>query len=170
MTYSVDFRQKVLEIKKEEKLSFAEASARFKIAKATIVRWSKRITPQMTRNKPATKIDMEALKQDVEKYPDAYQYERAERMGTSQKGIFEALKRLKVTYKKTLNHPRAAPEKRSVFSQQIKAYSQGNRPLVYLDESGFAHDMPRTHGYSLKRRRCLGVQDWGAKGRTAELM
>jgi transposase len=37
---------------------------------------------------------------------------------------------------------------------------------VYLDESGFAHDMPRTHGYSAKGSRCFGVQDWGAKGRT----
>ena len=40
------------------------------------------------------------------------------------------------------------------------------RPLVYLDESGFAHDMPRTHGYSFKGQRCPGTQDWGARGRT----
>jgi hypothetical protein len=40
------------------------------------------------------------------------------------------------------------------------------RSLVFLDESGFAHDMPRTHGYSAKGSRCFGVQDWGAKGRT----
>jgi transposase len=38
--------------------------------------------------------------------------------------------------------------------------------LVFLDESGFAHDMPRTHGYALKGHRCYGKQDWGAKGRT----
>jgi transposase len=35
-----------------------------------------------------------------------------------------------------------------------------------LDESGFAHDMPRTHGYSPKGQRCYGKQNWGAKGRT----
>jgi transposase len=40
------------------------------------------------------------------------------------------------------------------------------RPLIYLDESGFAHDMPRTHGYSPKGQRCYGTQDWGARGRT----
>jgi transposase len=39
-------------------------------------------------------------------------------------------------------------------------------PIVYIDESGFAHDMPRTHGYSIKGQRCYGKQDWGAKGRT----
>lgn len=38
--------------------------------------------------------------------------------------------------------------------------------MVFLDESGFAHDMPRTHGYSLKGHRCYGKHDWGAKGRT----
>jgi transposase len=36
---------------------------------------------------------------------------------------------------------------------------------VYLDESGFAHDMPRTHGYSLKGKRCYGEKDWHARGR-----
>ena len=35
-----------------------------------------------------------------------------------------------------------------------------------MDESGFAHSMPRTHGYSFKGQRCYGNHDWGAKGRT----
>jgi transposase len=26
--------------------------------------------------------------------------------------------------------------------------------------------MPRTHGYSIKGKRCYGTKDWGAKGRT----
>ena len=38
--------------------------------------------------------------------------------------------------------------------------------MVFLDESGFAHDMPRTHGYAPKGTRCFGTHDWGAKGRT----
>ena len=37
--------------------------------------------------------------------------------------------------------------------------------MVYIDESGFAQDMPRTHGYSLKGKRCEGVHDWHARGR-----
>ena len=40
------------------------------------------------------------------------------------------------------------------------------RPIVYVDESGFAVDIPRTHGYSLKGRRCYGKRDWHARGRT----
>lgn len=35
-----------------------------------------------------------------------------------------------------------------------------------MDESGFADDMPRTHGYAEKGKRCYGKHDWGAKGRT----
>ena len=43
---------------------------------------------------------------------------------------------------------------------------QEGKSIVYLDESGFAHDMPRTHGYSIRGQRCYGKHDWGAKGRT----
>jgi transposase len=41
-----------------------------------------------------------------------------------------------------------------------------NQPLVYVDESGLAHDMPRRPGYSPIGTRCFGRQNWGAKGRT----
>jgi transposase len=102
MTYSLDFRKKVLKLKAEENLSYEATAERFKIGKTTLVRWKKKLEPQATRNKPATKIDMEALKQDLIDYPDGYQHERAKRLGVSQKGIFEALKRLGVTYKKNL--------------------------------------------------------------------
>lgn len=37
--------------------------------------------------------------------------------------------------------------------------------ICYLDESGHAVDMPRTHGYAPKGERCYGTQHWGAKGR-----
>jgi hypothetical protein len=45
-------------------------------------------------------------------------------------------------------------------------YQKNGTPIIYIDESGFAHDMPRTHGYSLCGQRCYGKHDWGAKGRT----
>ncbi|MGB0720122.1 MAG: transposase, partial [Bdellovibrionales bacterium] len=34
------------------------------------------------------------------------------------------------------------------------------------DESGFAHDSVRTHGYAASGQRCYGVFDWQIKGRT----
>lgn len=68
--------------------------------------------------------------------------------------------------KKSLKHPKACPEKRFSFCQTLQKYKEKKRPLIFIDESGFASDMPRTHGYALKGRRCYGVHDWGAKGRT----
>ncbi len=68
--------------------------------------------------------------------------------------------------KKTLNHPKADPEKRSTFCRKVEELEKECRSIVYIDESGFAHDMPRTHGYSVKGKRCYDKHDWGAKGRT----
>lgn len=108
MTYSNDFRKKVLFIKEQESLSFAKVAKRFGVGIASIVRWTKDIESKKTRNKPATKIDMEALKKDIEAYPDAYQYERAKRLNVSPMGIAHALRRLGVTYKK---NPKSSPSK-----------------------------------------------------------
>lgn len=67
---------------------------------------------------------------------------------------------------KSLRHPKADPEKRSTFCQKIKALGQAGLSVVYLDESGFAHDMPGTDGYSLRPERCWGIHNSGSKGRT----
>ncbi len=68
--------------------------------------------------------------------------------------------------KKTLYHPKADEVLRKEFLQKREQYTEEKRIIVYIDESGFAHDMPRTHGYSLKGERCYGEQDWHARGRT----
>ncbi len=44
-------------------------------------------------------------------------------------------------------------------------YKNSGYDICFLDESGHALDMPRTHGYAIKGKRCFGVHDWGAKGR-----
>lgn len=100
MSYDIKFRRHVLKIRALEGLSFAKVAERFGIAKQTVYNWSKRIEEKKKRNKPATKIDRDALARDVERYPDAYQYERAERLHVSVSGVGHALKRLNVTYKK----------------------------------------------------------------------
>ena len=100
MTYSIDFRRKVLEVKERDGLSFEQAAVLFGVGKSSVQRWKERLAPCRKRNKPATKIDMELLRRDVELNPDAYQYERAERLGCSQRGIGEALKRLSISRKK----------------------------------------------------------------------
>ena len=81
MTYSIDFRKKVLALKEQDNLSFEEVASGFGIGrKNTVFRWTKQLEPCKTRNKPATKIDLDALVCDVGLYPDAYQ-ERAQRLG-----------------------------------------------------------------------------------------
>ena len=100
MTYSSDFRKKVLSIKSKDQLSMIETAKRFGIGVASVMRWSTHPEIHRNRNKPATKIDMETLKQDVELFPDADLKERAERFNVSHNCIWQALKRLNITYKK----------------------------------------------------------------------
>ena len=99
MSYDIKFRRHVLKIRDAEGLSFSKVAERFGIAKQSVYNWSVRLE-EKKRFKPATKIDMAALVRDIEEYPDAYQYERGERLGVSSKGIWHALRRLRVTYKK----------------------------------------------------------------------
>ena len=94
MTYSLDFRKKALSIRAKEGLSFAQTAKRFGVSVNSLFLWSKRLEP--------IKIDNEALLEDIRQYPDAYNYERAERLNVSSSGICCALKRLRVTYKKNL--------------------------------------------------------------------
>jgi transposase len=76
MTYSIDFRRKVLAVADREKLTISEVSARFCVGIASVVRWKQRVEPHRTRHKPATRIDRIALARDVREHPDSYQRER----------------------------------------------------------------------------------------------
>lgn len=105
MTYSVHFRKKVLAVKKKEQLSFSATSKKFNIGRNTIFSWTKKLHPQKHRDKKAIKIDYDKLIQDIKEYSDAYQYERAERLGVSRSAIQKALKKLKITYKKSFTTP-----------------------------------------------------------------
>lgn len=100
MSYDIKFRRQVLKVRARDGLSFSKVAERFGVSKQSVYNWSRKIDLQKSRNKPSTKINMQALKEDIERYPDAYQYERGERLGVTQMGIWHALRRLKVTYKK----------------------------------------------------------------------
>ena len=67
--------------------------------------------------------------------------------------------------KNPLVHPKANEKKRTMFKNRITKYKEEGCSIVYIDESGFAHDMPKTHGYSTVGDRCYATQDWNAKGR-----
>ncbi len=64
-----------------------------------------------------------------------------------------------------MQHPKADADARRSFLRKIEAYERAGKPIVYIDESGFATDMPRTHGYAPKGQRCTDRLDWHAKGR-----
>ena len=100
MAYSLDYRKRVMEIKAKEDLTFESTSKRFGVGIATLFRWQNRLEPCKTRNKPATKINMQKLAQDVEDHPDSYHYERAKRFNVCQSAIGYALQRLGVSCKK----------------------------------------------------------------------
>ncbi|WP_218151925.1 transposase [Nitrosomonas communis] len=65
-----------------------------------------------------------------------------------------------------MRHPKASEEDRCIFQQKIEGYEREGRVIVYLDESGFAHDMPRTHGCAPVGEHCHSVKSWHAGGRT----
>jgi hypothetical protein len=87
-------------------------------------------------------------------------------LGASESCVQAAPKRLNTSHKKTPEHPKASPESQQIFESKIKTYQEANTPIIHIDGSGFAHDMPRTHGYAPVGVRCFGRRDWRAKGRT----
>ena len=86
-------------------ITIEAAAIRFGVGKASVMRWLVELEPKKTRNKPATKINMTALQEDVANNPDSFHYERAQRLGVSASGIRLALQRLKITYKKNMESP-----------------------------------------------------------------
>ena len=105
--YGISTVKKILSIKNKENLSIRKTAQRFGLSTRTVYKWDKGIIGKGKRICKARKLDMEGLKEDVMKYPDLYQYERAEKFKVSQNCIYKALKRLKVSYKKSLQTSRS---------------------------------------------------------------
>lgn len=99
MGYDKKLKEKVLLVKRKSNLTIVETANLFEVAKSTIQRWLKR-TENLKQTGRPRKLCLEVLKADVEKYPDAYQYERAERLGVKQNTICYGLEQLEISYKK----------------------------------------------------------------------
>jgi transposase len=119
MTYSLDMRKKILKIRLDEGLSMAKVAKRFGVGVASVMRWSNNIDCVKKRNR-SSKIDREALKRDVEQYPDAYQFEQSIRLGVSDYCVWYALKRLNITYKKNPAASKSNPRKTLCFLRRDK--------------------------------------------------
>ena len=100
MAYPAQFRKKLLSVQEQENLTNEAVAKRFGVTRNSVSRWKNNPNPVFTRNRPAQKIDMEALKKDVDENPDSYIYERAERFSISASGMRYALKRLGMSRKK----------------------------------------------------------------------
>ena len=100
MTYPLQFRQKVFSTKEKFDLTFEQTSQGFDVPIRTLFRWQRKMAPCMTRDKPATRLDIAQLAKEVELAPEAYQWERAKRLGVAERTIGYGLQRLKISYKK----------------------------------------------------------------------
>lgn len=118
MAYSLDFRKKVFQVKEKQRLTFQQTSDLFDISMKTLFNWQDNIEPCLTRDKPATKINMDKLAKDIEERPDDYQWERAKRFGVTQSAIKYALDRLKVTYKKNSSASKSKRKRTYVIQKE----------------------------------------------------
>lgn len=106
MTYSIDFREQVLS-HIDSGASIESTSALFSIGTTTIKNWKrlKSTTGQLAGSgRPPTpyKIDSDKLRAYVKEHPDAFLNEIAHHFNVTSPAIHAALKRLKITRKKSL--------------------------------------------------------------------
>jgi len=118
MSYSIDFRRHVLSVREKEGLSFAQTAGRFSVGIASIKRWSKRLEPKPYDRKTIRKLDPAELAQNVRDYPDMYQHERARWFGVTPKAIWQALRKLGVTYKKIPEPPEGGRRRAGCLRQE----------------------------------------------------
>ena len=104
MSYSVDYRKRVLEYL-EEGHTQAEAKKVFKVGITTIKEWKKQLAERGTlvqkiRKRKARVYPSDKLRDYIEKHPQALLKEIAEHFGGSISGANSALAREKITLKK----------------------------------------------------------------------
>ncbi|HIK20449.1 MAG TPA: helix-turn-helix domain-containing protein [Synechococcus sp. M44_DOE_062] len=104
MSYSLDLRERVVGYVQEGGSPTA-AARMYKVSRATVYRWLNREDLRPTKVKTRKrKIDLAALQQDVDQYPEARLKDRAQRFGVQPSAIYYALRKLKITRKKELGY------------------------------------------------------------------
>ncbi|WP_021828040.1 hypothetical protein [Holospora obtusa] len=66
---------------------------------------------------------------------------------------------MSITYQKILKHKKADPKKRFTFFQNIEKPEKEDKLIIYIDERGFALDILRRRGHTLKGERSSGKHD-----------
>jgi len=105
MAYSIDFIERAVAYKQAGH-TFEQLREAFGIPSATYYDWEEKLDSgyyeREIKRERKRKIDKEELKRDVEKRPDAYLRELAEKYGCTESAVFYALKELNITRKKDL--------------------------------------------------------------------
>jgi len=105
MSYDIKYRQRAMRYLNEGH-SYRGTAATFKASPFTLQQWKNQLNVTGTlspkkRKETWRKIDPAKLREFVGEHPDAYQYEIAAAFGVRLYGIQKALKRLKITRKKS---------------------------------------------------------------------
>lgn len=69
-----------------------------------------------------------------------------------------------------MKHPKADDTKRTAFTEQLIQYQQANRPIIYLDESGFKSNEYRPYAYTPKDQKCYDTYNWQLKNLTNAIL
>ena len=123
MTYSLDYHKQVLK-SLDNGMTFAGAAEFYNLSPTTIQNWKRRVHSKATRQTKPYKIPDYVLFNDVKEHPDDYMYERARRLNCSKTGISKALKRIGISKKKTLEHPKACLIKRVAYQRKLDSFTQ----------------------------------------------
>ena len=115
MSYPIKFGRHILHVKARDCLSCADVSLRFSVGIASVKRGSKQLEPKPYKPRKDRKVDLDALRDDVRTYPDAYQYERAERLGVTRKAIWQVLRKIEVAYKNSAEAPKGGRRQTAVL-------------------------------------------------------
>lgn len=157
MSKSVDFREAAIAYH-EAGHSLKETAETFQVSVSAISKWKKKKKETGNlNNKPLNrtfkKIDPEKLKAYVKEHPDATQQEMADEFGCCNQAISKALKRNKITRKKTTRYKEQDPEKVKEYKEKIKNIDPEN--MVYLDETGIDECLHREYGYAPRGEKVL---------------
>lgn len=88
-------------------MTFAQSAESYNLSLTTTQNWKKRFHSKATRQTKPYRIPDDVLLNEVKEHPDDYQYDRARCLNCSKTGIYHTLKRLGISQKKTLEHPKA---------------------------------------------------------------
>lgn len=144
-TYSQDLRDRVIAYVEAGNTQLAAAKT-FSITAMTVCRWMRayrkdgRKTPLQRGGYKKTRIDIDKLKEYMQKYPSKPIKEVSAALGIKLSTLYSQLQKLGYKRKKkSFTYREADPEKRQVYLQAL-SYVPAERQ-VYLDESGIALNM-----------------------------